>query len=73
MLGFQEFYAREALPSEIKMHSNGNTSLGTSFQIAENEIFLRVGVRDTSDVDDKIARESTLVHSTQPIKKVVRA
>lgn len=51
MLGIQELSAREALPLEIKMHGNGTTSPGTTFRIADNEIFLHAGVWDTSDAD----------------------
>ncbi|XP_030450475.2 uncharacterized protein LOC115672708 [Syzygium oleosum] len=51
MLGIQEHSAREASPLEIKTQSNGTTSPGTSFRIADNEIFLHAGVRDTSDAD----------------------
>ncbi|KAF8013163.1 hypothetical protein BT93_I1137 [Corymbia citriodora subsp. variegata] len=51
MLGIQEFVAGAASPLEIKSHGNGTTSPGTSFPIADNEIFLHAGVRDTSEAD----------------------
>ncbi|KAI6700818.1 hypothetical protein NL676_015142 [Syzygium grande] len=60
-IGIQEFSAREALPLEIKMHSNGATSPGTSFPIADDEIFLHARVRDTLDADGY--RNSTGINS----------
>ncbi|XP_022741437.1 serine/threonine-protein phosphatase 6 regulatory ankyrin repeat subunit B-like [Durio zibethinus] len=51
MFGCQDYTARRAIASHIKMQGHGS-SPGTSFRISDTEIFLYTGVETTSDASD---------------------
>ncbi|XP_039061392.1 uncharacterized protein LOC120205606 [Hibiscus syriacus] len=51
MFGCQDYIARRAVASHIKMQGHGS-SPGTSFRISDTQIFLYTGVETTSDASD---------------------
>ncbi|MBA0666249.1 hypothetical protein Goklo_002686 [Gossypium klotzschianum] len=51
MFGCQDYTARRAIASHIKMQGHGS-SPGTSFRISDTQIFLYTGVETTSDASD---------------------
>ncbi|GMJ09408.1 hypothetical protein like AT3G01750 [Hibiscus trionum] len=51
MFGSQDYTARRAIASHIKMQGHGS-SPGTSFRISDTQIFLYTGVEMTSDASD---------------------
>ncbi|XVF57858.1 hypothetical protein PTKIN_Ptkin07bG0016300 [Pterospermum kingtungense] len=64
MFGCQDYTARRAIASHIKMQGHGISSPGTSFRISDTEIFLSTGVETTSNASDVGSRERSRSSST---------
>ncbi|KAL5581308.1 hypothetical protein UlMin_013750 [Ulmus minor] len=49
IFGCQDYNARKVIASRLKMQGNGSSSPGSSFRIADAEIFLYTGIENASD------------------------